>query len=228
MEGYLVNDVIVVDDVVYAAAGETDSGGVFRSSDAGETWEDLTGNGLDSMGWYHALAYEVNNSQTMYVSTARPAGTGYVYKTMDGGDSWSLLYTGLKDETFSVLIFDGLVSGSNTGLYSMQSKAKLTLKANDYRVDRGTSIIITSKLKDAATSEALTNKPVRLYKKYKANGHWKYVSTAKTNDNGKIHISRKINKKIYFQVRWKAKKSALKESYGTGNHVSKTIKVKVQ
>lgn len=227
-EGYLVNDITVVDDVIFAAAGETDSGGVFRSADAGETWEDLTANGLASDGWYHALAYETDNHDTMYVSTARPAGTGYVYKSMDAGDTWSLLYTGLKDETFNVLIFDGLVSGSNTGLYTMHSKAKLTLKADDYRVAPKTSVVITSKLKDAATSNAMADKPVKIYRKYKANGHWKLVKNKRTNDNGQITISRKIKKKTYFQVKWKAKSSAMKESYGTGNYYSRTIKVKVQ
>lgn len=228
IEGYLINDIMAVNESVYAAAGETGAGGVFRSTDDGATWEDLTANGLAADGWYHALAFEAANSDILYVSTARPAGTGYIYKSMDAGDTWSLLYTGLKDETFNVLIFDGLVSGSNTGLYNMRSKVKLSLKSNSYRVARGGYVSLSSKLKDAATNNALVDKPVRLYKKYKTNGHWRFVKNVGTNDLGKILISRKITKKTFFQVRWHARTSVMRESYGAQNYHSRTIKVKVQ
>lgn len=244
IEGYLVNDIMIVGDAIYAAAGETSEGGVFKSEDAGATWTDLTGNGLDNMGWYHALATESSNSDVVYVSTARPAGTGSIYKSTDAGESFSLYYTGLKDETFNAMVFStgttatgisaqaaaktrGLVTGTNTGVYVMHSNARLNFKSNKNNIARGTAATLTATLKDAATKEPLARKKVKLYKKAKKSGTWKLVSYVKTNHKGKAVFSVKPLKNMYYQVRWTPKTVSARSTYGNTAIKSDRIRIKV-
>lgn len=247
IDGYMINDILVVDDILYAAAGETSAGSVFKSSDAGATWDDLTANGLATDGWYHALAVDPLDNNILYVSTARPAGTGTVYKTADAGNSWNIFYTGLKDETFNAMIFStvptsaasrsaitaateknrGLVSGTNTGVYVLQSNAKLIAKASKSSVHNGNKVKITATLKDYSTLKALKNKKVKLYIKYKKHNSWKYSQWLSTNKKGKALFTLIPEKTAYYQLRWKPLASKDRNSYGYDVVKSKRIRVKV-
>lgn len=195
---YLINDLLIVGSSIFAAGGETNKGGVFVSRDGGASWAQLT-KGLPGDGWFKALAYE-NGTSTLYVSTGRPAGTSYIYKSMDGGASWGLFYTGLKDEAFNDLLFDGLVGGSDTGLYSYKSKASLGIAAykriiKKYKrkgkirkkvvhvrvkkARRGQLVRLKITLADATTKKKLKSRVVLLYKKIivkrKAKGKWRRI-----------------------------------------------------
>ncbi|MFA6027544.1 MAG: hypothetical protein WC752_01325 [Patescibacteria group bacterium] len=244
IEGQMVNDIMVIGDAVYAASGETNQGGVFKSTDAGATWTDLTANGLEEMGWYHALATESGSSDVVYVSTARPSGTGSIYKSTDAGENFSLYYTGLKDETFNAMVFStgttatgvsalataktrGLVTGTNTGVYVMHSNAQLNFKANKYNIALGNSATLTATLKDSTTKDVLAHKKVKLYKKAKKSGTWKLVTFVKTNHKGKAVFTVKPAKNMYYQVRWKPSTVAARSTYGNTAIKSDRIRVKV-
>jgi photosystem II stability/assembly factor-like uncharacterized protein len=67
--------------------------GVYKSEDSGESWSAVN-NGLGDEGAYAwAIALDVNNVGTLYLglNTFVGEGTGGVYKTTNGGESWSRL-----------------------------------------------------------------------------------------------------------------------------------------
>jgi|GEM_PF-4034481 len=244
VEGLMVNDILSAGDLLYIAAGETSQGAVLKSSDFGATWDNLTANGLANDGWYHALAIDPSDVNILYVSTARPAGTGSVYKTADAGATWDVFYTGLKDETFNAMIFSqaaaissssvktkntnktsGLISGTNTGVYLMQSIASLNFKAKKDHLRIGHSTVLTATLKDATTNSVLINKKVKLYKKVKKNGSWHYVRSLKTNNKGKAKFTITPLKSHYYQARWKPVSTASVNSYGTD--ISKSSRIRI-
>jgi len=86
--------------------------GVYRSDDAGETWERLDGNGLPSaFGFPIALdpadpdiAYVIPEDENRLTADGRLG----VYRTGDGGASWELLAEGLPDPAWSVVLREGM------------------------------------------------------------------------------------------------------------------------
>ena len=87
-------------DTVYAAMWEArqgpwengswngTSGGIFKSTDGGKTWRQLS-NGLPEEGVVQAnLAIAPSNSSRVYAAIATPHGTG-IYRSDDAGESWS-------------------------------------------------------------------------------------------------------------------------------------------
>lgn len=246
---YLINDITIAGNNIFAVAGETDKGAVFKSNDAGATWQNLTGNGLASDGWYHAVIAESGSAKNLYVSTARPAGTGYIYKSTDAGDTWNLFYTGLTDEEFNIMFYAntaavvssnsnkinsykksvGLITGTNTGIYQVYSKANLSIKASKYNIKKGANVTITSVLKDKTTSKYLKNRTIRLYKKNKANNDWNYIKKSSTNSLGKVTFTVNPLKNVYYRVRWSTvAKTADKKNYGTTSFYSSNLYIKVK
>jgi photosystem II stability/assembly factor-like uncharacterized protein len=65
---------------------------IYRSNDAGDTWEPLT-NGLPDMfhGMVRGLTIDPNNPDVVYAGST----DGEIYRSEDGGDSWSLMMDGL-------------------------------------------------------------------------------------------------------------------------------------
>lgn len=213
--------VLVTGETIYAAGIGNPDGKVVRSQDNGTTWEDISNNGLPEAGYFQSLAAEPSTN-TVYVATGRPAGVGYVYKSTDGGDNWSLLYTGLVDEEFNSMLFDGLTTGTTLGVQELQSKAKLTFTAKKTK--------LTIALKDAATKDPLNRRVIKLYKKTTKHGDWRRVQFAKTqrtNTNGKLTITVNPGKTSYYQARW-IPKTADQAAYGETAYRSKRLTVNVQ
>lgn len=228
--GLLINDVLIVGSTIYAASGETNQGGIFVSNNGGTSWAELKG-GLPSDGWFKSITSETGVPSTLYVATGRPAGTSYIYKSMDSGASWGKFYTGLTDEAFNTLLFDGLVGGSDTGLYSYKSKASITLRAKRAKKNRYN---LATTLKDAATKKALKKRLIKLYKKvivkkkikkkWKNITKWKLVAKKKTNNKGQLSFSvGKGKKKNTYQARWSPVSKRDKTNYKAAK--SKNVKI---
>jgi len=234
VSGQLVNDVLVAGSSIYAAAGETNQGAVLVSKDGGASWSELK-KGLPSDGWFKALARE-SGTGNLYVSTSRPAGTSYIYKSMDNGQTWGLFFTGLKDEGFNALLFDKLVSGSNTGLYSYKSKASLSLSSKPKIVRKGKRASVKITLKDAATKKALKRRVIVLYKKvvkkkkvgkkWRNVAKWQRVKKARLNTKGQVTVKTKLGKAEVFQAQWKPSSKSDKNNYSTAK--SKAVRVRVR
>jgi len=71
----------------------TPGGGVWKSTNAGQTWSPIfDATGMASIG---ALAVAASNTQTIYVGTGEETRGDGVYKSTDGGKSWTNV--GLRD-----------------------------------------------------------------------------------------------------------------------------------
>lgn len=138
MDGYIIDDMVYTGTTFFAAGGETQQSGVFRSTDAGVTWTLLGSSyGLDSMSWYRTLAFDPITPTTIYVASGRPAGTCYIYASQDNGDTWSEYYKGLKDEVPYAMLVDALTAGFDTGAYEFTSSADDTLEGPIYALWNG-------------------------------------------------------------------------------------------
>ena len=115
-------------DILYAAAADIDSGemvagSVFVLEDAS------TGSGT----WSIPASDDLNRDQQFSGVTVDP-GTGVVYASAgnlifvstDLGQTWGTYYTGLENESTSVLYFDDLVQCSTTGCFMFEGE-NLTL-----------------------------------------------------------------------------------------------------
>ncbi|MFA5996043.1 MAG: hypothetical protein WCW27_04245 [Patescibacteria group bacterium] len=219
------------DNIVYAVAsiayGNNDTGkfGFYKSSDAGATWTKITEN-LDNNQEFNSLALQSSTAPTtLYLGAVNYSGQGVLYKSSDAGTTWGLLYTGLKQETFYTLLFDGVTLGTTRGLFNVTSKVAITLKAKPKKVTVGNAVTFTITLKDAVTNKALKKQRVQLLKKQ--GNHFKKVKTIKTNKKGvaKIVLPFAKAKKYTFEARWNPK-ATLAEEYTSV--VSDTVKVTVK
>lgn len=71
-----------------------DRGGVFRSTDGGATWQELTQGkrGLDNVNSnYFDIAFDPQDEKIIYLAQTRIEGLvdGTLYRSQDGGDTWS-------------------------------------------------------------------------------------------------------------------------------------------
>src|SRR6266850_3745355 len=106
---------IVVDPVtpttVYAGTSFSSSG-IFKSIDGGSSWTPvntgLTFPNSTSLLAIRTLAIDANAPNNLYATTFNGVG---VYKTANGGNSWSAVNSGLTDLNTSMIVADPTVSG---------------------------------------------------------------------------------------------------------------------
>jgi hypothetical protein len=125
VDSALITDVVVVASTtankVYAAAAAVGMlGTVLRSTDAGATWADLrtVGTGLPNDGWFRSLAVDTADTNIVFAASGRSAANARIYRTTDGGNTWSLYFTALIDEAPNAMLVDALTVGLNSGLFS--------------------------------------------------------------------------------------------------------------
>jgi len=99
--------------------------GVYRSDDAGDSWQDI-GAGLPS-DFGFALEIDPNDANTVFLIPIEsdefrctPEAKLRVYRTTNGGDSWGALTNGLpQTDALETILRDNLKADKNnpTGLY---------------------------------------------------------------------------------------------------------------
>ncbi len=103
--GGWLSSITVVDDEDHTIYVACDVGGVYKSTDNGNSWE-IKNSGL-AIYYIHDIAFDPQTRTTLYA-----ASRGGVYKSTDGGDNWVLKRNGFPEEseyTFSAPVSDILV-----------------------------------------------------------------------------------------------------------------------
>jgi photosystem II stability/assembly factor-like uncharacterized protein len=80
--------------VVWASGS---NGVILRSFDAGNTWQRLPVAGADALDFRGIIAF---NATTAYVMSSGEGEKSRIYKTSDGGETWTLQYTDKRKEFF--------------------------------------------------------------------------------------------------------------------------------
>lgn len=202
--GLYVNYILVnpADNTMVFISLEADStvGSLYKSVDAGATWTIIT-DGIETANHLGVMA--VQSDGTMYLAGQATGNPGMIYKSTDVGDSWSDYYVGKRQEFFYALLFDGLLTGNDRGLFDLKSYAKVTLKKKtlgdkDYR--------FTSVLKDAATRVRLADRKVTIYKK-RPGKSWEIIRQKVTSSTGTVRIRVTAKNNTKFKVVWKPGKT---------------------
>ncbi|MFA6475328.1 MAG: hypothetical protein WCV88_03980 [Patescibacteria group bacterium] len=211
------------DQIMYALGGG--SVGAYKTTDGGTTWTELTA-ALDLSNFY---ALTLQNTSTLYLAGSDSNSKAVIYKSTDAGATWGLYYTGLTGEQYYSLLFDGLTAGNDRGIYLLQSKPAMTLRANQHRkptltVPTDSRVTLRTKLSDASTGRVLKHQSVRLYRKLSSN-HWKLIDSARTSITGRVSWHKPVTALTKFKVRWTP--SAQKaEEYAAG--LSRVVTVRVE
>jgi photosystem II stability/assembly factor-like uncharacterized protein len=101
-------------NVIWLGTGENNSqrsahfgDGVYRSADAGKTWKRM---GLETSEHIGEILVDPRNSNVVYVASQGPlfseGGERGLYKTTDGGATWTAVLTISKDTGISDIVFD--------------------------------------------------------------------------------------------------------------------------
>jgi photosystem II stability/assembly factor-like uncharacterized protein len=108
--------------------------GVYRSDDAGESWERLDGNGLPSSFGF-PIALDPDDPDVAYVIPEDGAenrvtsdGRLGVYRTGDGGASWALYGDGLPEHAWSVVLREGMAWDGHGPVLGTQSGSVWALR----------------------------------------------------------------------------------------------------
>lgn len=207
-------------NILYATASDFDSnqhedGGVYKTTDAGATWTALeSATGLEQAAQYRVITIQ-NSTNTLYMAgTEILSGAGTIWKSTNGGETWGEYYTGLQNETFNTLLFDGLIAGNSRGAYDIKGKVTLSVKKSPHT--------LTATLKDAATERKLKHKKVTLWKKKQ--GDWIKIDSDRTNRKAKAVFKVHPRKKTFYQVRYTPTGAAVEE-YSAKR--SRVVKVRV-
>lgn len=105
--------------------------GVFRSLDAGDSWEHLDTSATPGLINIESLAVDPRNNDVIY------AGTWYLpYKTTDGGKTWNITKTGIIDDSdiFAIEIDqtnpDHVIMSACSGIYETRNAGTQWRKVN--------------------------------------------------------------------------------------------------
>jgi photosystem II stability/assembly factor-like uncharacterized protein len=105
--------------------------GIFRSGDAGDSWEQLPTSATPGLINVESLAVDPRNEKVVY------AGTWYLpYKTTDGGQTWNITKTGVIDDSdiFAIEIDqrnpDHVIMSACSGIYETRNAGANWRKVN--------------------------------------------------------------------------------------------------
>ena len=104
--------ITVVDDSQNTVYVGCDVGGIYKSTNHGESWE-IKDQGL-SIYFVHDIAYDPQSPEILYLATR-----GGVYKSLNGGDSWQAKRSGfplVNDYHFSAPISDILIDPNSPNI----------------------------------------------------------------------------------------------------------------
>jgi photosystem II stability/assembly factor-like uncharacterized protein len=110
--GGWLSAITVVNDSLNTVYVGCDVGGIYKSTDHGNTWE-IKDNGL-SIYFVHDIAYDQNTPEILYAATR-----GGVFKSVNGGENWQAKRSGfppVSDYHFSAPVSDIVVDPNNDSI----------------------------------------------------------------------------------------------------------------
>jgi len=173
--------------------------GFYKSIDSGATWTKIVPGGYHGFG---AITVQKSTApNTLYLSAVDNTNHGVLLKSSDTGTSWGVLYIGLKSESFTTVLFDGLMAGNKHGLFSLKSRAKLDqMKVTASSIVKGKRTAITGILKDSTTRKLLKNKSIGIYRL--VGKTWKLTGIVKTSNKGVFTANLKPTKTTKYRLTW--------------------------
>ncbi|EKD76566.1 MAG: hypothetical protein ACD_43C00057G0001 [uncultured bacterium] len=129
-----------------------------------------------------------------------------------------MYYTGLKQESFHTLLFDGLMLGNDRGVFDIKSRATISMLKH-HRLNG--KITYRVSLKDTATEKKLKHKKISVL--VKSNGTWESLKKVQTNKQGKATFTVKKATVSKFKLRWKPTGSDINE-YTTATTKNYSVK----
>jgi photosystem II stability/assembly factor-like uncharacterized protein len=107
------------------------NGGIWRSSNAGDRWEQLSTSATPGLINVESLAFDPRNAEVIY------AGTWYLpFKSTDGGETWNITKTGIIDDSdiFAIEIDDNnpdhVIMSACSGIYETRNAGANWKKVN--------------------------------------------------------------------------------------------------
>lgn len=187
----------------------------YISEDAGDTWTESV-SGMSTVQSLRSMTLQTSTTPTTIYVSGQKTGTlnGVIYKSSNGGATWSKYYTGLKQENFYAMLFDGLIAGNDRGAYDIKTKGQVGIKVRKL-ADKPGKRRVTVTLKDKVTKKKLKNKVVKIYKKRNANASWRKVGQKQTGNKGKVNFTKKLKKNNRIKIVWKRTGDDLEEYTAT-------------
>ncbi len=225
-----INSVTVdpeVQTTVYATASNDlaplSLDGFYKSIDSGATWMKVVPTGY--LGFGAITVQKSTSPNTLYMSARDNVNHGVLLKSSDQGSTWGVLYTGLKSETFTTVLFDGLVVGNKHGVFSLKSKATVyKMSSTTQKVVKGKTIKLKGILRDATTKKLLKSKTLGLYQL--VGTKWKLKGTIKSDKKtAAFSVTVKPTKSGKYKLAW-TPGSGDKAEYATFESKIFTVTVK--
>ncbi len=173
---------------IYAATGEgfynSDAkrgAGIFRSTDGGATWSQLSGtNPASGSQWYYVNRMAVHPSNGNILLAATGSGT---YRSTDGGGVWTQVASGRAlDVRFNPSDGNNAIVGRDNGqvLYSTNAGASFTpatLVSGAARVEVAYAASTAGSAYAVVNAESLCSSCAYLYASIDGGANWSYVSS---------------------------------------------------
>lgn len=169
--------------------------GIFRSDNSGDSWRQLPTASTPGLVHVESLAIDPRNTTTIY------AGTWYLpYKSMDGGQNWKSMKTGIVDDSdiFAIDIDprnpNHIIASACSGIYESQNGGDLWAKVQGIPSQSRRTRAIVQHPSIAGLVFAGTTEGFWLSNRGGANGSWMVTTSRQLEINSiAIHPSRPQN-----------------------------------
>lgn len=180
-------------NIVYAG---TSANGLYKSKDAGESWESFNGTGLTAKDAIYYIAIDPKNIKKMYLSGVSVYGKGRIMKSEDEGATWEEVYVTL---TAGELVNRIIIDSYDTSIVYISTTKGQVFQSNNY----GRSWTALNRLKAVVDNFAVSSRDTRVL--YITSGKEGLFKSVDKGDNWNS-ITENLAKIEAFKARMKEKK----------------------
>lgn len=181
-------------NIIYAGSA---ANGLFRSKDAGESWENFNGTGLSAADAIYYVAIDYKNIKNMYLSGVSSYGKGRIMKSEDEGATWQEVYVTL---TAGELVNRIIIDSYDTGIVYITTTNGQVFQSANY----GKSWTALNRFKSVIDNFAVTPKDTRIL--YITSGNQGLFKSVDKGNNW-VSINDNLVKIEAYKTQMKAKKA---------------------